>query len=225
MLPLLFAPASRQKPHQVQQDLYPSAITGGPVTACRCPLNGTFAFRLSRSNRVSNASPKPSSICACTSLSVSELLHKVNLYHSLCRRSMTATASQPASKKSSGDFPVVRCTHVLSSSMSFPYGKIVTHFRWFVNGEFRYCITFSSACTSTATPSGTQWLSASFLLPCSPQKGSYRFRLSGISPSPSSTSSSLSGKVLLPESAELSRKPEIQLPAFYEFLPYILHTK
>ena len=120
---------------------------------------------------------------------------------------------------------VVRCTHVLSSSMSFPYGKIVTHFRWFVNGEFRYCITFSSACTSTATPSGTQWLSASFLLPCSPQKGSYRFRLSGILPSPSSTSSSLSGKVLLPESTELSQKPEIQLPAFYEFLPYILHTK
>lgn len=86
-------------------------------------------------------------------------------------------------------------------------------------------ITFSSACTSTATPSGTQWSSASFLLPCSPQKGSYRFRLSGISPSLSSTSSSWSGKVLLPESAELSRKPGIQLPAFYEFLPYILHTK
>lgn len=174
MLPLLFVPASRQKPHQVQQFLYLSAITGGPVITCRCPLNGTFTFRLSRSNRVSNASPKPSSICACTSLSVSELLHKVNLYHSPCCRSMTSTASQPASKKSSGDFPVVRCTHVLSSSMSFPYGKIVTHFRWFVNGEFRYCITFSSACTSTATPSGTQWLSASFLLPCSPQKGSYR---------------------------------------------------
>lgn len=135
MLPLLFVPASRQKPHQVQQTLYPSAITGGPVTACRCPLNRTFALRLSRLNRFSNASPKPSSICACTSLSVSELLHKVNLYHSLCRRSMTSTASQPASKKSSGDFPVVRCTHVLSSSMSFPYGKIVTHFRWFVNGE------------------------------------------------------------------------------------------
>lgn len=38
--------------------------------------------------------------------------------------------------KSSGDFPVVWCTHVLSSSTSFPYGKIVTHFRWFVNGEF-----------------------------------------------------------------------------------------
>lgn len=141
MLPLLFVSASRQKPHQVQQALYPSAITGGPVTACRCPLNRTFALRLSRLNRFSNASPKPSSICACTSLSVSELLHKVNLYHSLCRRSMTSTASQPASKKSSGDFPVVRCTHVLSSSMSFPYGKIVTHFRWFVNGEFRYCIT------------------------------------------------------------------------------------
>lgn len=123
MLPLLFVPASRQKPHQVQQALYPSAITGGPVTACRCPLNRTFALRLSRLNRFSNASPKPSSICACTSLSVSELLHKVNLYHSLCRRSMTSTASQPASKKSSGDFPVVRCTHVLSSSMSFPYGK------------------------------------------------------------------------------------------------------
>ena len=123
MLPLLFVPASRQKPHQVQQTLYPSAITGGPVTACRCPLNRTFALRLSRLNRFSNASPKPSSICACTSLSVSELLHKVNLYHSLCRRSMTSTASQPASKKSSGDFPVVRCTHVLSSSMSFPYGK------------------------------------------------------------------------------------------------------
>ena len=123
VLPLLFAPASRQKPHQVQQTLYPSAITGGPVTACRCPLNRTFALRLSRLNRFSNASPKPSSICACTSLSVSELLHKVNLYHSLCRRSMTSTASQPASKKSSGDFPVVRCTHVLSSSMSFPYGK------------------------------------------------------------------------------------------------------
>ena len=135
MLPLLFVPASRQKPHQVQQALYPSAITGGPVTACRCPLNRTFALRLSRLNRFSNASPKPSSICACTSLSVSELLHKVNFYHSLCRRSMTSTASQPASKKSSGDFPVVRCTHVLSSSMSFPYGKIVTHFRWFVNGE------------------------------------------------------------------------------------------
>lgn len=144
MLPLLFVPASRQKPHQVQQFLYLSAITGGPVITCRYPLNGTFAFRLSRSNRVSNASPKPSSICACTSLSVSELLHKVNLYHSLCRRSMTSTASQPASKKSSGDFPVVRCTHVLSSSMSFPYGKIVTHFRWFVNGEFRYCITFKN---------------------------------------------------------------------------------
>ena len=141
MLQLLFAPASRQKPHQVQQDLYPSAITGGPVTACRCPLNRTFTLRLSRLNRFSNASPKPSSICACTSLSVSELLHKVNLYHSLCCRSMTSTVSQPASKKSSGDFPVVRCTHVLSSSMSFPYGKIVTHFRWFVNGEFRYCIT------------------------------------------------------------------------------------
>lgn len=123
MLPLLFVPASRQKPHQVQQALYPSAITGGPVTACRCPLNRTFALRLSRLNRFSNASPKPSSICACTSLSVSELLHKVNLYHSLCRKSMTSTASQPASKKSSGDFPVVRCTHVLSSSMSFPYGK------------------------------------------------------------------------------------------------------
>ena len=123
MLPLLFVSASRQKPHQVQQALYPSAITGDPVTACRCPLNRTFALRLSRLNRFSNASPKPSSICACTSLSVSELLHKVNLYHSLCRRSMTSTASQPASKKSSGDFPVVRCTHVLSSSMSFPYGK------------------------------------------------------------------------------------------------------
>lgn len=135
MLPLLFVPASRQKPHQVQQALYPSAITGGPVTACRCPLNRIFALRSSRLNRFSNASPKPSSICACTSLSVSELLHKVNLYHSLCCRSMTSTASQPASKKSSGDFPVVRCTHVLSSSMSFPYGKIVTHFRWFVNGE------------------------------------------------------------------------------------------
>ena len=133
MLPLLFVHASRQKPHQVQQALYPSAITGGPVTACRCPLNRIFALRSSRLNRFSNASPKPSSICACTSLSVSELLHKVNLYHSLCRRSMTSTASQPASKKSSGDFPVVRCTHVLSSSMSFPYGKIVTHFRWFVN--------------------------------------------------------------------------------------------
>lgn len=39
------------------------------------------------------------------------------------------------SKKSSGDFPVVWCTHVLSSSTSFPYGKIVTHFQWFVNGE------------------------------------------------------------------------------------------
>ena len=123
MLPLLFVPASRQKPHQVQQALYPSAITGGPVTACRCPLNRIFALRLSRLNRFSNTSPKPSSICACTSLSVSELLHKVKLYHSLCRRSMTSTASQPASKKSSGDFPVVRCTHVLSSSMSFPYGK------------------------------------------------------------------------------------------------------
>ena len=135
MLPLLFVPASRQKPHQVQQALYPSAITGGPVTACRCPLNRISALRLSRLNRFSNASPKPSSICACTSLSVSELLHKVNLYHSPCCRSMTSTASQPASKKSSGDFPVVRCTHVLSSSMSFPYGKIVTHFRWFVNGE------------------------------------------------------------------------------------------
>ena len=135
MLPLLFVPASRQKPHQVQKDLYPSAITGGPVTACRCPLSGTFALRLSRSNRFSNASPKPSSICTCTSLSVSGLLPKVNFYHSLCCRSMISTASQPASKKSSGDFPVVRCTHVLSSSMSFPYGKIVTHFRWFVNGE------------------------------------------------------------------------------------------
>ena len=33
------------------------------------------------------------------------------------------STSQPASKKFSGDFPVVRCTHVLSSSMSFPYGK------------------------------------------------------------------------------------------------------
>ena len=33
VLPLLFAPASRQKPHQVQQALYPSAITGGPVAA------------------------------------------------------------------------------------------------------------------------------------------------------------------------------------------------
>ena len=42
----------------------------------------------------------------------------------------------PSVKKSSGDFPVVWCTHVLSSSTSFPYGKIVTHFRWFVNGEF-----------------------------------------------------------------------------------------
>lgn len=123
MLPLLFVPASRQKPHQVQQALYPSAITGDPVTAYRCPLNRAFVLRLSPLNRFSNASPKPSSICACTSLSVSELLHKVNLYHSLCRRSMTSTASQPASKKSSGDFPVVRCTHVLSSSMSFPYGK------------------------------------------------------------------------------------------------------
>ena len=190
MLPLLFVPASRQKPHQVQQTLYPSAITGDPVTACRCPLNRTFALRLSRLNRFSNASPKPSSICACTSLSVSELLHKVNLYHSLCRRSMTSTASQPASKKSSGDFPVVWCTHVLSSSMSFPYGKIVTHFRWFVNGEFRYCITFSSACTSTAKPSEKQWSSTSYLQPCSPQKGSYKSRPSENSPSPSSSSSS-----------------------------------
>ena len=42
----------------------------------------------------------------------------------------------PSAKKSSGDFPVVWCTHVLSSSTSFPYGKIVTHFRCFVNGEF-----------------------------------------------------------------------------------------
>ena len=41
----------------------------------------------------------------------------------------------PSAKKSSGDFPVVWCTHVLSSSTSFPYGKIVTHFQWFVNGE------------------------------------------------------------------------------------------
>ena len=152
----LFLPHDRNLIRYRINKLYPSAVTGGPVTACRGPLNRTFALRLSRLNRFSNASPKPSSICACTSLSVSELLHKVNLYHSLCRRSMTSTASQPTSKKFSGDFPVVRCTHVLSSSMSFPYGKIVTHFRWFVNGEFRYCITFSSACTSTATPSGTQ---------------------------------------------------------------------
>ena len=143
MLPLLFVPASRQKPHQVQQFLYLSAITGGPVITCRCPLNGTFIFRLSRSNRVSNASPKPSSICTCTSLSVSGLLPKVNFYHSLCCRSMISTASQPASKKSSGDFPVVRCTHVLSSSMSFPYGKIVTHFRWFVNGELLFYSHFT----------------------------------------------------------------------------------
>ena len=105
--------------------LYPSAITGGPVTACRCPLNRTFALRLSRLNRFSNTSPKPSSICACTSLSVSELLHKVNLYHSLCRRSMTSTASQPASKKSSGDFPVVyrrRCSFDIGgeNSNTFP---------------------------------------------------------------------------------------------------------
>ena len=203
MLPLLFVPASRQKPHQVQQALYPSAITGGPVTACRCPLNRTFTLRLSRLNRFSNASPKPSSICACTSLSVSELLHKVNLHHSPCCRSMTSTTSQPASKKSSGDFPVVRCTHVLSSSMSFPYGKIVTHFRWFVNGEFRYCITFSSACTSTATPSGTQWLSASFLQPCWPQKESYRSHPSENSPSPSSSSSSWYDTMPHPGSAGL----------------------
>ena len=93
VLPLLFVPASRQKPHQVQQTLYPSAITGDPVTACRCPLNGTFAFRLSHSNRVSNASLKPSSICACTSLSVSELLHKMNLHISLCYISINAIAS------------------------------------------------------------------------------------------------------------------------------------
>ena len=125
MLPLLFVPASRQKPHQVQQALYPSAITGGPVTACRCPLNRTFALRLSRLNRFSNASPKPSSICACTSLSVSEPSEVRLLIASVCFR-----------KKSSGDFPVVWCTHVLSSSTSFPYGKIVSHFGRFVNGEF-----------------------------------------------------------------------------------------
>lgn len=136
MLPLLFVPASRQKPHQVQQTLYPSAITGGPVTACRCPLNGTFAFRLSHSNRVSNASLKPSSICACTSLSVSELLHKNESSHftllHIHKRNRFIICVQ---KKSSGDFPVVWCTHVLSSSTSFPYEKIVTHFQWFVNGE------------------------------------------------------------------------------------------
>ena len=69
-----------KKPHQVQQSLYLSAITGGPVTACWCPLNRTFTFRLLRSDQVSNASPKPSSICTCTSLSISELLHKMNLH-------------------------------------------------------------------------------------------------------------------------------------------------
>ena len=111
-----FRSSSRQKPHQVQQALYPSAITGGPVTACRCPLNRTFALRLSRLNRFSNASPKPSSICACTSLSVSELLHKVNFYHSLCRRSMTSTASQPASKKVLRGFP---CSTVYTCTLFF----------------------------------------------------------------------------------------------------------
>ena len=59
----------------------------------------------------------------------------MNLHISLCCIFIDAITSHPASKKSSGDFPVVRCTHVLSSSTSFPYGKIVTHFRWFVNGE------------------------------------------------------------------------------------------
>ena len=175
--------------------------------SCHC-----LPVSIKRDIRISSITFKPGQQC------LSEAIFHLRLHIPL-------SLGTPSVKKSSGDFPVVWCTHVLSSSMSFPYGKIVTHFRWFVNGEFRYCITFSSACTSTATPSGTQWLSASFLLPCSPQKGSYRFRLSGILPSPSSTSSSLSGKVLLPESTELSQKPEIQLPAFYEFLPYILHTK
>ena len=107
MLPLLFIPASRQKPHQVQQILYPSAITGGPVTACRCPLNGTF---------------NPVQQC------LSEAIFHLCLHIPL-------SLGTPYIKKFSGDFPVVWCTHVLSSSTSFPYEKIVTHFRWFVNGE------------------------------------------------------------------------------------------
>ena len=121
----LFLPHDRNLIRYRINKLYPSAVTGGPVTACRCPLNRTFVLRLSRLNRFSNASPKPSSICACTSLSVSEPSEVRLLIASVCFR-----------KKSSGDFPVVWCTHVLSSSTSFPYGKIVSHFGRFVNGEF-----------------------------------------------------------------------------------------
>ena len=116
----LFLPHDRNLIRYRINKLYPSAVTGGPVTACRCPLKGTLVF-----------SPKPGqqclseAICACTSLSVSEPSEVRLLIASVCFR-----------KKSSGDFPVVWCTHVLSSSTSFPYGKIVSHFGRFVNGEF-----------------------------------------------------------------------------------------
>lgn len=118
--------------------LYPSAITGGPVTACRCPLNGTFKFHLLRLNRFSNASPKPSSICACTSLSVSELLMQKFLRGFPCSVVYTCTLffHEFSIWENRNTFPMVCKRGILIYNA--------------------HVITFSAVCTSNAKPSEMQ---------------------------------------------------------------------
>ena len=113
--------------------LYPSAITGGPVTACRCPVRRIFAIRSATySFRYAVCAHKHTHFASAAQTSSAMPLRS----HLPSAPAHPSQSQNSLYQKSSGDFPVVRCTHVLSSSTSFPYGKIVTHFRWFVNGEF-----------------------------------------------------------------------------------------
>ena len=164
--------------------LYPSAVTGGPVTAYRCPLNGTLII-----------SPKPGQQC------LSEAIFHLHLHIPLSLgtfRSQTAYSLCLLQEKVLRGFP---CSVVYTCTLFFhefsicenriTFRKICKRGISRCNSRFLQTVTTSSVvCTSTAMPFETQWLSTSYPPPYLRQKESYKFHLSGNSPSLSSASSS-----------------------------------
>ena len=193
----LFLPHDRNLIRYRINKLYPSAVTGGPVTACRCPLKGTLVF-----------SPKPGQQC------LSEAIFHLCLHIPLSLgtfRSQTAYSLCLLQEKVLRGFP---CSVVYTCTLFFhefsiwenriTFRKICKRGISRCNSRFLQTVTTSSAaCTSTARPFETQWSLTSYPPPYWPQKVLYKSHPSGNLPSLSSTSSSWYGKVQLPGSAEL----------------------
>ena len=182
--------------------LYPSAITGGPVTACRCPVRRIFAIRSATySFRYAVCAHKHTHFASAAQTSSAMPL----------RSHLPSAPAHPSQSQNSlckvlRGFP---CSVVYTCTLFFHEFSIWENRNTFPvvckRGILIYnahVITFSAVCTSNARPSEMQWSSASYPPPYSPQKGSYKSHPSENSPSPSSTSSSSSGKAQLPESAE-----------------------